>query len=308
MNPAASIVITTRNRREELATALESCFAQDCAPLEVLVFDDASTDGTSDFVKKRFPEARVFRTEAREGLIVLRNRGFRESRGDIVFSIDDDAYYTDRGTVGEAVRMFKDNDRIGAIALPFIEPRKPMPAGARNLPAPGSDLRSYRGCAHAVRREAALKAGGYREFFVHQGEERDLCIRLRQEGYRIVYGSGAPVVHMVSPTRDQGRMDFFGVRNTLLFDMLNIPHPYFLARWGLDAIRLFVYKLSVRSLPARFGYVLQGFRDCLGYARFRHPVSTDVYRRYRSLPGHGPMAAPPVLPHPASRAPQPRSV
>ncbi len=292
MNPMVSIVITTRNRRDELATALESCLAQDYKPLEVLVFDDASTDGTLEFVREKYPPVRVFRTEARQGLIVLRNWGFRESRGEMVFSLDDDAYYTDKNTLSLTVEVFKADPTVGAVALPFIEPRKPLRSGASDAPAPGSEVRSYRGCAHAVLRNAALKAGGYREFFIHQGEERDLCVRMLQHGYRVVYGAGSPVVHLVSDTRDQERINVFGVRNTLLFDSLNIPHPYMVPRWLLDAARLFAYKLSLRNLPSRLGYVLRGLGSCVRHAADRHPVAREVYLRYRSLPGHGPIPAP----------------
>ena len=74
--PTVSIVLFTRNRKEELLTALESCFAQNHRPLEVLVFDDASTDGTEEAVRTSFPEVRFFREESNRGIAALRNRGF----------------------------------------------------------------------------------------------------------------------------------------------------------------------------------------------------------------------------------------
>lgn len=297
----ASIVVTTRNRRDELTIALESCFAQDYSPLEVLVFDDASADGTSELVRSRFPSARVFRTESHEGLIVLRNRGFRESRGECVFCLDDDAYYSDRGAVTRAMSVFAEDPRVGALALPFIEPRTPAPAPSAPPLAPGAEVRSYRGCAHAVRRSAALALGGYREYFVHQGEERDLAIRMMDRGYSVAAGAGLPIVHLVSTVRDRARMDYYGVRNTLLFDGLNIPHPYVVPRVLADAAQLFVYKLRVGSAVRRIRYVLAGFGACVSYARHRTPVSRSTYRHFRSLPVHTALPWSDPAPPPAHR-------
>ena len=61
----ASICIVTRNRKADLLRALGSCLAQSYRPLEVLVFDDASTDGTEQDVLARFPQVRYFRSDQR---------------------------------------------------------------------------------------------------------------------------------------------------------------------------------------------------------------------------------------------------
>ena len=68
MSTKASIVIVTRNRREEALKAISSSLQQEYQPLEVLVYDDASTDGTSDAISERFPQVRLFRSPQRRGL------------------------------------------------------------------------------------------------------------------------------------------------------------------------------------------------------------------------------------------------
>lgn len=166
--PLVSVVITTRNRKAALLRAIESCCAQTYRPLEVLVYDDASTDGTGEAVRTRFPEVRYHRTEHNVGLVALRNRGLHEAQGVYLFSIDDDAYYSDRGTIDTIVQVFEANGRIGAVAMAFVEPLNTRPESCRTY-SPGQCMRSFVGCSHGLRREAALEGGGYREFFFPTG-------------------------------------------------------------------------------------------------------------------------------------------
>ena len=77
--PQATVVIVTKNRKDDLRRALASTFRQAGVTFDVLVFDDASTDGTPDMVRTEFPQARLHVAEVSTGHIVHRNRG-TESR------------------------------------------------------------------------------------------------------------------------------------------------------------------------------------------------------------------------------------
>ena len=98
----ASIVITTKNRKEELRQALLSCRTQSHVA-EVLVLDDASTDGTSEMLREEFPEVKVERTEESAGLIVQRNKGAKLAKGDVIFSLDDDAEFSHPDVVADTL-------------------------------------------------------------------------------------------------------------------------------------------------------------------------------------------------------------
>lgn len=87
-----SVVIPTYNRLGVLPRALDSVFGQTLPALEVIVVDDGSTDGTADWVRANYPEARVIE-QNNQGVSAARNTGIQESHGDwLAFLDSDDAW------------------------------------------------------------------------------------------------------------------------------------------------------------------------------------------------------------------------
>jgi glycosyltransferase involved in cell wall biosynthesis len=300
MSVPLSIVIATRNRRSELRVALESCLAQDYPTFEVLVYDDASADGTTDAVRTEFPEVRLFTSSQARGYLVWRNRGFGDATGAFVISIDDDAYFTDANTLRRLSELIKTYPQAGAFALPFTVPPC-VTKSASTMPAPvGTQLRSFTGCAHAVRRDLAISLGGYPEYFEHQGEERHLCLRLLDAGFPTLMADTPPIVHVVSPQRDRRRLDYYGFRNTLLFTGLMAPARYVLPRLVLDSAQLMKHCFGWRNVPRRLYAILSGWGAIWKYRNERLPATRPAYVRFRSLPGHGPVVSSSV-PRPVKR-------
>lgn len=89
-NSKVSIVVPTYNEREHIADLVASLYANIQAPLEVIVVDDASPDGTADIVASLdYSGLRLIRRKAR-GLAAAFNRGIIESTGDIIGWMDAD--------------------------------------------------------------------------------------------------------------------------------------------------------------------------------------------------------------------------
>jgi GT2 family glycosyltransferase len=307
MSVGATVVITTRNRREETVRAVESCLAQEYTPLEVLVYDDASDDGTKEALEALGGNVRVIRNEERCGFIVNRSKGFYDACGDVILSIDDDAYFSSPSIIGSIMKCLSDHPEAGAVAIPYIEPLKRRSLSNLKTPfrsVPGDELRGFIGCAHAVRRQVALELGGYRDYFVHQGEERDFCIRLRQAGWKIVYGKSDFIVHMVSSNREPVRISYYGARNQILFNILNLPFIYVVPRILLDSGAMIRYRFSWGSVPLKLKAIFAGILLGLARLKDRRAVSYRIYRDYRTLPGHGPEEWDGEIPPPAGDRPR----
>jgi glycosyltransferase involved in cell wall biosynthesis len=86
-----SIVIPSFNRAALISRAIDSCLAQEFTDFEVLVVDDASTDGTLDVVGGYGdPRIRVVRQGARRGVCPARNAGVAAAAGDWIVFLDSD--------------------------------------------------------------------------------------------------------------------------------------------------------------------------------------------------------------------------
>ncbi len=85
-----SVVITTYNRCRLVGRAIQSALDQAWPELEVLVVDDASTDGTPDLMRSSYPHVRYVRQNSNRGVSAARNRGLREASQPWVVFLDDD--------------------------------------------------------------------------------------------------------------------------------------------------------------------------------------------------------------------------
>jgi glycosyltransferase involved in cell wall biosynthesis len=278
----ATVVITTKNRKEDLVVAVKSALNQTAAP-EVLVVDDGSTDGTADLIRSEFPTVRVDHHDVSKGYIVQRNHGAELARGDVIFSIDDDAEFSTPNVIEQTLAEF-DRPRTGAVAIPFINVKK---ENVLHQQAPtAGDIwcaATYIGTSHAVRRDLFRAAGSYRAFLMHQGEESDLCVRLLDAGYVVRLGRADPIWHYESPKRDLRRMDLYGRRNDVLYTWYNVPMPAFpmqlLGTTWLGAKFGFKIGRPMRMLHGLFN----GYTAMLHEFGQRKPVSATTQRINRRL-------------------------
>jgi GT2 family glycosyltransferase len=283
----STLVITTKNRKVDLRRAIASAACQ-TEPLEIIVLDDGSSDGTAEMVSHEFPQVRLVRSETSIGLVAQRNRGAVIASGDLIFSIDDDAEFSTPDVVGQTVKEFSDL-RIGAVAIPYVEPKKSDRCFQR---APDTNAiwvtESFRGTAYAVKRDIFNQLGGFRIDIVHQGEELDFCIRLLAKGWFVRLGTGDVITHYEAPSRDWGRMDFYGRRNDILFAWRNVPFPYL----PTHLIGTTLNGLGAAFNSKRYAQMLLGigsaYRDIIFNRQQCSPVSKQTYRLHRILKKTGP--------------------
>jgi glycosyltransferase involved in cell wall biosynthesis len=264
-----TIGITTRDRPQALERCLRSLALVSHQSPEVLVFDDASSPPVAG-----------------------RNRLVREASGRAVLLMDDDAALVDAAGIDRAVRLLDADRTLGAIAFAQCDL-----TGARwdeGMQPSRSRVACYVpafiGYAHLVRREVFLAIGGYRESFGIIGEEKDLCLRLLDAGYRTLYLPDALVAHQPDPaSRGQQRYLRNVTRNDCLTALYNEPLTRLV--WILPA-RLALYFRMRRAWnvddPWGWVWVLRELWKNAGDVwRDRKPVSRETvatWKRLRTAP------------------------
>lgn len=107
-NTLISVVIPTFNRKEKLPACIESVLCQTYENIEVLVVDDASTDGTEElFQKIQDKRVQYLRYEENKGACYARNYGAKRARGEfIAFQDSDDTWHPDK--LEKQIKAFED--------------------------------------------------------------------------------------------------------------------------------------------------------------------------------------------------------
>jgi GT2 family glycosyltransferase len=273
-------MIATRNRAALLRRALASVRVQDYPRLEVLVLDDASEDGTSEYLRVHCPDIRLFRFDENRGLIAARNSMMAEARGEYIVSLDDDAYFLSADAISRVVQRMCREPEIGVVAFRIYE-NEGMETRGR---AVEQYTHIFSGCAHCLRKAVLDEVGCYRAFFFRQGGESDLALRLLDKGYRILFMSQAMVFHARSPLgRDPWCVPLYTVKNRLLRSWLNEPFPWWVLSTGNAIVKCVINGARAKNLR----HVLRGIWAAVGEVprvrSLRRPISSKTIWLYLAL-------------------------
>jgi GT2 family glycosyltransferase len=289
--PRVTVLITTRNRKDDLRTAITSCMAQ-TEPVEILVVDDGSTDGTSEMVKAEFPGVRVERSEQTLGLVLQRNRGARLVTTPFFIILDDDAHFESPKTVSQTLRDF-DHPRIAIIDIPMLnfipsekQPLITTPEEIRTSPK-CYVKREFHGGVSAFRHDVFMKIGGLRDEVMRQGEERDLSLRLLNAGYVVRAGTADLMHHHPSPNRDFTPWYYYGRRSEVLLAWWNTPMPQFLVQLAGVTVQGLISGLRRGYFVPSVKGLLAGYAACITGRTKRAPVGRSAYRVSRILRKRG---------------------
>jgi len=150
-----SVVIPTHNRRDLVARAIQSVLDQAGArPVQVIVVDDGSTDGTADLLDERYgDDARVeLLSSPRRHASAARNLGFAAARGSHVCFLDSDDYWLD-GTLANVERVFAAYPALAFVSVEGSALATPLRPAQERIVAAGSP-----GWSHAKFRCARLQS------------------------------------------------------------------------------------------------------------------------------------------------------
>lgn len=215
-----SVVILSFNRRESLRQTLRHVGADpSTAAAQVVVVDNASTDGSPAMVRAEFPDAELIELPTNIAVAGF-NIGVAAARESIVLVLDDDAR-PDPASLAAALRTLRSDPSLAAIPLHPRHPDTgmsewPFAQSSRAESIAASGRWPIMGCGNLVRRDDWLAVGGYDETFFLYRNDVDLAMKLLAAGRGITYRPEWVVWHdSPAATRKSARWFELATRNWL---------------------------------------------------------------------------------------------
>jgi GT2 family glycosyltransferase len=246
--PRLSAVVVSFNTRDDLLRCIRSLEDAVSLPIEIIVVDNASSDGSVAAVQSTFPEVRTIANSQNLGFSRANNQGLRAARGAYVLILNSDAEVRP-GSV-EAMAALLDREPEAAVVGPrtlnsdgtpqvsygpALTPlaewrqrrlvrsaRRRDPRTLRRLEEESRHPRCVdwvSGSCMLARRDALAAIGGFDEDFFLYEEDVDLCIRVRESGRKVVFTGHAEIVHhlgsSVGQALDRSKLEYH--RSHLLY-------------------------------------------------------------------------------------------
>ena len=228
MTRQLSISIVSWNTRDLLKQCLESVFAHlDGVDTEVIVVDNASEDSSPDMVEREFPQVVLIRQTSNGGFAQANNVALAESSGKYFLLLNSDTI-VHPGSIKRLVDFMESIPEAGAAAPKLLNLDGSLQRSCSIFPSPATELydavylskllprsklfggyaMSYwdfdqerdvdfaGGSCLMLRRSALDQVGALDEGYFMYTEEADLCYRLKQAGWRVVFLPDAQIVHI----------------------------------------------------------------------------------------------------------------
>jgi GT2 family glycosyltransferase len=235
-----SIVILCWNDFEVIVNCLQSIYASThSTEFEVIVSDNGSTDGSVEFIRKRFPHVHVIENGTNLRFAKANNIGIRMSKGEYILILNPDTIIHD-GTVDKLVMFADQHAEAGAFGCRVLNPDGTYQVSGR----PFASLRGqwiaalhlrvlgyfsdwflsdsytgwkgetqrmvdwHSGCFILIRGDLFKRLGGFDEQFFYYYEDMDLCRRVWDAGYSIIYTPEVTITHLGGQSTKRSPMAF----------------------------------------------------------------------------------------------------
>jgi GT2 family glycosyltransferase len=236
---SASIVILSYNSREDLEECIPSLMSQTYQDFEIIVVDNASTDGSEEFIRTNYPMIKVVQTGKNLGYPAGNNAGFEVAEGEYIAVVNPDTV-ADPQWLAELIKplerdhtiaattskilIYYQKDRINTCAntshltgLTFCRGLNKSVDEFNNFQAVGA----VSGCSFAIRRDVLKYINGFDPDFFLYMEDADLSWRIRFAGGKILYVPESIIYHKfnlsIAPWKE-----FYLERNRYLILLKNL--------------------------------------------------------------------------------------
>ncbi len=249
--PRVSIIIVSWNARTVLRKCLPSVVKTDYPNLEIIVADNASTDGSAAWIADEYPSVKIVRHPDNWLFCRGNNAAIPHATGDFVLLLNNDVEvppgwlrplvqtmtrHPDVGAVQPKLLQYEDRDRfeyaggaggfLDRAGYPFTRGRLfDTMERDRGQYDDACDVFWATGAAILLRRSTLEEVGLLDERFEMHMEEIDLCWRLQRHGYRVRVQPESTVYHIGGASLPQGspKKTYYNFRNSLLLLYKNLP-------------------------------------------------------------------------------------
>ncbi|MDO8647804.1 MAG: glycosyltransferase family 2 protein [Candidatus Diapherotrites archaeon] len=201
----ASIIIASANRKEFILDCLKSIKENTkYANLEVLVFDEASIDGSVKAIRQKFPWVKLFENGRVIGHQNINNLGFEKAKGNYIMLLNNDTIVV-KGWLENAVKELQSNEKIASVGCELIS--EGQFKNNSFVEKPAVEKMSVCSGAMLLRKSAVEKIGNWdsKNFHPIYGGETDWCYRARHFGYRHLQLRNSFVVHRHNPKKKKNK-------------------------------------------------------------------------------------------------------
>lgn len=273
-----SIIIVNWNTRELLRNCLESIYEQaGDVDYEVIVTDNASSDGSVEMVKEGFPRVILVENTENRGFAAANNQDMAKAKGRYILLLNSDTIILDK-TIEKTVSFADFHPEAGIVGCRVLNPDKTLQPtcfmfhSILNMLLSTSylyklfpknkffgrermtwwdrdDVRKVEvvtGCFMLVRQEAIQQVGIMDEQFFMYGEETDWCYRFRQAGWKNMFTPDAEIIHLGGQSTEQVKRTMILQKRKSILQFMKKHHSPFIYRMAcLLTILFFTIRLPV---------------------------------------------------------------
>jgi GT2 family glycosyltransferase len=268
--PLVSIIIAHHNKKEFLEKCLSSLLRQTYQTIEIILVDNGSTDGSVDYIKRKFPSVKIVRCKENLGFAKANNIGIKEAKGDLIATLNNDTEVVPNW-IYELVKVINSGEKVGMCSSKILFMKNPTMINSTGINVSRSgacwdrgmseyDIGQYQsvenvfgpcGCAAMYKREMLEEIGLFDEDFYAYAEDVDLAFRGRLAGWECLYVPKAVVYHLHGGTAgyNSDYTVYYGDRNIIWNAFKNFP------KWILITSLPFIIGRNLAVIPY---YILKG--------------------------------------------------
>ncbi|MEJ5261989.1 MAG: glycosyltransferase [Ignavibacterium sp.] len=235
-----SIIIVNYNVKEFLKNLLHSILkASQNLSTEIIVVDNASTDGSVEMLREKFPDVKLIANKENLGFGKANNIGLKHATGKYILLINPDTLVAE-DTFIKLIEFFQTHPEAGMVGCKILNPDGTLQlACRRSFPGPWTSFTKVTGLSSLfpksklfakynltyldenqtyevdaisgsfmmMRKEVYDKIGGFDEQFFMYGEDLDLCYRIQKAGYKIFYVHTTQIIHYKGESTKRSSLD-----------------------------------------------------------------------------------------------------